>query len=167
MDKVKLIKEIQNSLFSADTKIVLATIERIKIQGNKAYLPVLFDFLLAGPDKEIEIEILKLLETVKDPESVPVFVEAIQNSKYQSIQKKLLTCCWQNGLNFSDYIAAFVDVVIHGDWENSFEAFTVIENFEHSPGAEFRKLALQKIETAIGSATDQKKYFLEEIQKML
>lgn len=167
MDLVKPEKEIQSSLFSADNNIVLAAIERIKKEGNKNYLPILFDFLITQPEQSIEKEILKLLSTIKDPASVPIFVEAMQNPKYLSIQKNILTCCWQNGLNFSKYIELFIDFVISSEWEVAFEAFTLIENFDSSADEETLNAALTKINANINSVDNQKKYFLEEIKKML
>lgn len=167
MNKPKIDKNISNNLFSPNTEIVLSAIQKIKEKGNKDYLPLLFDFLVSNKEMEIEIAILNLLETVKDKESVPAFIEAIQNKKYNSILKKIVTACWQNGLDFSEYIEVFIDLVIHEDWEIAFEAFTVIENLEFQPNEEIRNMASVKIIAALKTISERKKYFLEEILKMI
>uniref|UniRef100_UPI0032170B42 hypothetical protein n=1 Tax=uncultured Draconibacterium sp. TaxID=1573823 RepID=UPI0032170B42 len=166
MTKKKINQEIQNSLFSANSNEVISAINIIKDKGNKEYLPLLFELLLSEPDAEITKEILLLLGTVKDKETIPVFIEALQKNKFIPLRKNILTTCWQNGMDFSSYLDVFVELVIEGEWEVAFEAFTVIENLEHFPPAEEMKETKLHIARALKSANEQKIYFLEEILKM-
>ncbi len=167
MNKQKVDSEIKNKLFSANTSVVLSALNSLKEIGNKQYLPILFELLLAGPETEIQKEIIKLLGTVKDKATVPVFAEALCEKKFAKIRKEILTTCWQNGLDFSAHTEVFVDLVIDGEWEVAFEAFTVIENMEHFPPEEELREIKLKIARALKKANEQKGYFLEEILKMV
>ncbi len=69
---------------------------------------------------------------------------------------------WQNGLDFKNHLPLFADLMIEGDWETAFEAFTVIENMENLPEQKIIDVAAGKIREALKSADDQKKYFLTE-----
>jgi hypothetical protein len=100
---------------------------------------------------------------VKDKESVNSFVRAIENDKYKGIRKSILTACWHNGLDFSTFLPVFIDLIIHEDWEIAFEAFTVADNLEYLPSPEIIKISVAKINDAMPSASEQKKYFLNEI----
>ncbi len=159
----KINQTIKTNLFSTNTATVVSAIEEIKQKGNKLYLPILFDLLNSNPESEVETEIKSLLATVKDKESVSVFMHVFEERKYRPIWKKVLTTCWQNGLDFSDYTATITQLVIHEDWEIAFEAFTIIDNFEFLPDektiAETRDIIAKALETA----DDQKTYFLQEI----
>ncbi len=166
MNKPKIDSVIRDRLFSADPEVVLAAIESLKEKGNSEYLPILFELLLAGAETEVRTSILKLLGTVKDKETIPVFVAALQNTKFKSIRKEMITACWQNGLDFSAHMAVFADLVIEETWEVAFEAFTVIENLEHFPPEEELKNIRLKIAGALKTADAQKQYFLEEILRM-
>ncbi|MBT3385544.1 MAG: hypothetical protein HN778_00290 [Prolixibacteraceae bacterium] len=159
--------KIVKNLFSAQTDKVLLALQKIKEKGNKTYLPVLFDLLITNPEEEIEREIKKILGTVKDKETVPGFITALENKKYKTIQKTILIACWQNGMDFSDHLPFFVNLVINEDWKIAFEAFTVIENMEYFPGKEVRKQVSDLINKALENASDQKKYFLEEIMTLI
>jgi hypothetical protein len=130
MEKKKLNKNIEANLFSANTETVIATLNTLKEKGNNAYLPLLFDLLNSNPEDEIEQEIIFILYNLKIKDAVPVMVEALQNPKYLPIRKKLTAACWENGLDYKNYLPVFVDLVINEDWETGFEAFTVIENME-------------------------------------
>lgn len=166
MNTPKINSDLKNKLFSADTNVVLTALNLLKEKGNKEYLPILFELLLSNPEDEIQKEIMKLLGTIKDKDTIPVFVEALQEKKFSAVWKEILTTCWQNGLDFSKDLTIFVDLVIDGEWEVAFEAFTVIENLEHFPAEEELKEIKLRIARALKSANEQKGYFLEEILKM-
>ncbi len=163
MKQEKIDEQIKKNLFSAKTSVVISAIEAIKIKGNSLYIPVLFDMLNSSPEPEIEKEITNLLGTVKDKNCVNSFVRAIEENKYKSIRKKILTACWQNGLDYSTFLPVFIDVIIHDDWETAFEAFTVIDNLEFLPRTEIINLSTAKILDALPLASDQIKYFLNEV----
>ncbi|MDX8339235.1 HEAT repeat domain-containing protein [Draconibacterium sp. IB214405] len=166
MNKTKISETIKKELFSAETDKVLAAINTLKEKGNKDYLPILFELMLTDNDAQIEKELQKLLGTIKDKETIPVFINALQEDKYKSIRKKVLTVCWQNGLDYSEYIEVFVNLIISEEWETAFEAFTVIENMEHFPSPEVMKPLKLKVAGALKVATDQRAYLLEEFLKL-
>ncbi|NQU54247.1 MAG: hypothetical protein HQ522_17100 [Bacteroidetes bacterium] len=158
---------IKQHLFSTKTETVILAINSIKRKGNKLYLPILFDLLNSQPEKEIEDEIKQLLATIKNKETIGSFMNAVQNDKYKPILKTLLTVCWQNGLDFSDYMPIFIDLIINSDWEIAFEAFTIIDNFEFVPEQNVAEISITKIEQGLKIADEQKAYFLEEVLKKI
>ena len=159
----KINQQIKLNLFSPRTEIVLEALNQVKSVGNRFYIPLLFDLLVTQPEQEVENEILKILGNVKDKETVNSFMRGIEEEKYRSIRKKILTSCWQNGLDFSTFLPVFIDQIINEDWEIAFEAFTVIDNLEFLPGDPILSLSIQKITNALESANSQKQYFLNEI----
>lgn len=163
MEKLKIDEQIKTNLFSTNTSVVIATLDSIKKQGNKLYIPILFDLLNSSPEPEIEQEIRNLLGTVKDKETINSFMRAVEQEKYKSIRKKILISCWQNGLDFSTFMPVFIDLVINEEWDVAFEAFTLIDNMEYVPSKEILDISIDKIHKAIPSASEQTKYFLREI----
>ncbi|MCF6356290.1 MAG: hypothetical protein L3J54_00665 [Draconibacterium sp.] len=163
MNTEKTDPKIRENLFSNKTEIVVSAINSIEEKGNKSYIPILFDLLNSDPEKEIAEKISKLLATVKDEKTTASFIDAITDEKYRSIRKLILTTCWQNGLNYSNYLPVFIDIIINDDWENAFEAFTIIDNLELLPEQKTVDKAIMKIESAMESATEQKAYFMNEI----
>jgi hypothetical protein len=101
MNKENINKTIEIELFSANENEVIAAIEKIGAQGNKFYIPLLFDLLLSKPGIEVEQEILKLLGTIKVKESVSAFIDALNDLKYKSITKKYLQPAGKTDWNFT------------------------------------------------------------------
>lgn len=163
MKNKKLNKNLETNLFSANTATVLSALNTLKEKGNNDYLPLLFDLLNSKPEAEIEKEIIFILYNLKTKEAVPVLAEALQNPKYLPIRKKLTAACWENGLDFKNYLPVFIDLVIHEDWETGFEAFTVIENMKSYPEEKKLDSSIEKIRKELKNADEQKKYFLHEI----
>ena len=166
MNKTKINTTIKTQLFSADKDQVLAALNKLKESGNKDYLPILFELMVAGCEAEVERQIQRLIGTVKDKETIPVFINALQEEHFKPIRKNIATACWQNGLDFSDKIEFFVDLVINENWETAFEAFTVIDNMETLPSAEVMKPLKLKIAAALKVANEQQAYLLEELLKL-
>jgi hypothetical protein len=160
-------KKIETDLFSAHPETVIAALNSLKEEGNIFHLPLLFDLLNSRSEQIIEDQIVKILGSLKVRDSVPVLVNALTEPKYKAIRKTLATACWQNGLDYKEYLPVFVDLVIHEDWETGFEAFTVIENMEHYPGKEIKEQAIEQIHAALNNADEQKKYFLHEILTLI
>ena len=156
-------RNLETSLRSEKTSTVLTALYELKDSGNISYIPVLLELLTTNPVEEVEKEIIYILNNLKVQKAVPVLVEAIQNPEYISIRKKIITSCWQNGLNYKNQLPVFVDLVIQEEWETGFEAFTVIENMEEYPDRETLDLAVRKIQDALPGTEGKKKYFLQEI----
>lgn len=163
MKQLKTDKELEARLLSARTVTVISALNEIKERGNLAYLPLLFSLLNSNPEPEVEKEITNILGTLKIKNAVPVITEAIRDPKYKPIQKKLITACWQNGLDYRPYLPVFIDFIIQEDWETGFEAFTVIENMENFPDQDLVDLSIEKINKALPETTDKKRYLLQEI----
>lgn len=164
MAKEKINPVLREKLFSADLQTALQAITFLKEEGNKLYLPMVFDLLNSNPEPELNKAITALLATVKDQSTVPVFVEALENPRLKPVVKSILTTCWQNGLDFSPYAPVFVKLVIEESWEIAFEAFTVVDNFEFLPEPEVLAKTIDIIDQALPAADDQKDYFLREIK---
>jgi hypothetical protein len=94
-------------------------------------------------------------------------MEAIANGKNQRILRDLIESCWQNGLNYSQYLSIFTSLLSHGSDEIAFEAFTVIENLEYMPSDQVINEEIVHLEHHLGEATETRKYFINEAISIL
>jgi len=89
--------------------------------------------------------------------------EALESPVYMPVRKKLATACWQNGLDYKEYLMVFVKLIIQEEWQTGFEAFTVIENMKHYPEKDIRTQAVEYIKASLKDATGKKLYLLQEL----
>ncbi len=120
-----------SKLNSKKEEEVLFTIKQLRNSGNALILPHLFDVLVENKSENIRKEALKLLNDIKDKSSKVEIIKALKNEKYTSLHKDILESCWQSSLDYSSELAVFIDLFKKSEFEMAFEAFTVIDNFEH------------------------------------
>jgi hypothetical protein len=163
----KILPSIVAKIISGNERDILDAIDRIRNSGNPEYLPYLMSLLIQSLPESIINEVLIILGELKDQKSVPFLLEAINNNEYTSVRKELIASCWQNGLDFSDHLPFFVDLVINNEFEIAFEAFTVIENLEFQPVEEVRQSEIKKIDDAIVTSKEININLLRALRSLL
>ena len=151
-------------LKSGNEKTILAAIEEIRVHGNNEIIPALLSLILDNPSDLLVQSIIKVLNDLKDPLAVPIIAEALnlfRGNKYLSL---LVASCWQNGLDFSEYLILFFDLALTEEMEVAIEAYSEIEENIHNLSiAEKRKLAEFIKLKAQGSPNDCKLKLLLEL----
>ncbi|MGC9343278.1 MAG: hypothetical protein ACP5E3_11295, partial [Bacteroidales bacterium] len=79
-------------------------------------------------NKDIQSEVISFLNDLKSQTSVKIFVDNLGSHRGKHYFAKLVSACWQNGLDYSEHIEFFINVVIQEDYASAIEAFTVIES---------------------------------------
>jgi hypothetical protein len=160
-------KEILGKIQSEEENNNLSIIEKLRINGKAGYLPYLINLANITQHSSVKAAIFGLLNELKNKDAIPFLVEAIGDKKNKSILKKLVESCWENGLNYSQYLPVFIDLLIFENDEISFEAFTVIENLEYMPDDTILRKEIRKLEGHLDSVNETRKYFLNEAIKII
>ena len=153
-------KEILTNLKSTDTQSLLETIGQIRKAGNSLVLGELIELLHQTEVVEIKKSILNLLSELKDKPSAHALINAIKSEKYVNERAELIACCWQNGLNYNEYLPFFIDLVINEEFLIAFEAFTVIENMTGRIEDVIIDNEVIKLNEALVNSSEQKAYLL-------
>ena len=156
-----VIKEIISHFKSDDSKIVLEAIKKNRKEGNSVSFKALLELLRDTDEPTVEAAIIEFLYDLKDEESIPVLIDAIQDEEFLFYQSFLVAAFWQSAIDGSDYINVFVKAAIKGDYMTSLEALTVIENFDSAfPQDELVELESDLIEAADEIEDEDKKVLL-------
>ncbi len=156
-------KNILRGLESADSLKIIETLEELRISGKVSDIPVLIELLHGSQNPEIKSKICGLFANLKESDAIPLIIEAIQNQKYEPELKELVSCCWENGLDYSNYLTLFVDLLIDSDFLVAFEAYTVILNMISTIDPAKIDAEVDKLEKAMHLASDQKKELILEV----
>ncbi|HKM92208.1 MAG TPA: HEAT repeat domain-containing protein [Prolixibacteraceae bacterium] len=154
---------IIKNLYSNKLNNALEAVEQIAQTGNSQYIPMLIDVLFQNENQEVSERIIKLLSEVKHTDTIEPIVKAIETEKYASIQEVLVRICWENGLDYSNYLSTFVELLIYSDYMVAFEAFTLIENCEGKISETSAREYIDRLQTALSSANKERKTLLEHI----
>ena len=167
-EKTKEEKKMLNELNQSDETQAKQVIKTIREKGSAAVIPDLIDIMANTQYDSIRNAIHTLLNDIKSPEAVPVIMAAIQNSATnKKVLPVLVNACWQNGLNFSDYMEDFVNLVINSEFQTAFDAFTVIENMDNNLNSELIDDLIDKIKSALLETNEDKKLLLKTLIDVL
>jgi hypothetical protein len=156
-------KDILKGLESADSLKVIETLEELRVSGKVADIPFLIELLHLSQDSEIKSKITGLFANLKESDAIPLIVEAIQNQKYAPELKELVASCWENGLDYSNYLTLFVDLLIDSEFLVAFEAYTVIVNMTAKIDQVKIDVEITRLEEAMKTASDQKNALIVDV----
>lgn len=154
---------ILKGLESTNSLKVIETIEELRASGEASDIPLLVELLHLTPNPEIKSKITELFSNLKESDTIPQLIEAIQNQKYAPELKQLVACCWENGLDYSNYLSLFVGLMIDHEFEIAFEAYTVITNFETRIDQRIIDQEIDLLEQALSSANEQKRQLILDV----
>jgi hypothetical protein len=158
---------ILKGLQSTDLETVIETLEELRVSGRTTDIPVLLELLHSTRNTEIKSKIVALFSNLKESDSVPFIIEAIQNQKYEPELKLLVSCCWENGLDYSKYLSIFVDLLIFSDFLIAFEAYTVITNMTTTIDQAIIDIEIEKIDQAMHATIVEKKALMLDVVDFL
>jgi len=165
MEKINSI--LKNKLYSKDKSTVLEAIKSIRQEGNYLYIKLLANKLTETNDAEISNAIIKLFNDLTDESAPNEIIDLLKDEKYLSIQKILVSSCWQSRLNFIPHFIFFVEIAISSNYETAIESISVIDNFDKKLPVEQVKKAKQLIIEAVKISDKQKGDLLQTLYSII
>ena len=158
----KKLKTNEN-IFSKKDDIVIKAIETIREAGNIKDLENLAKKYSETDSEEIKTLIFNVFADLKIQEAANTVVDLIKSVGDADTVKMLVSSCWQSRLDYADYFETFIDLVISAPFEISFDAFTVLENFENKIQEERKAELIDYVKSNIAKSTDDNKTFATEL----
>ena len=124
------LKQILTDLRASDDKLVAHAIKSLEVHGNSSVIGPLCDRLLQPLSETNRTNVLELLCSLKDSTARTEIMDALSNPKYIEIRRDLLQAVWNMKVDFSDYVAEFVEIAVNGDFMDSLDCLTILENME-------------------------------------
>lgn len=117
-------------LNSGNEQKIAAAIKSFEQYGHASVIEPLMQVWSTGLSEANEIKVFDLIQNLKDTSTIEPLMNAFKNPKFADIRRKLVAAFWNSKLDFSDHMADFVLFAIEGDFLDTLEVLTLIENFE-------------------------------------
>lgn len=124
------LKKILGDLNSTDTKKVTKAIKSLEAHGDVSFIMPLAERLLNGVSEKNKGEIVELLSSLKDTSVCADVMDIIEDKRFLPIRQTMLSTIWNTKVDFSDYIDDFVLIATTGDFLETLDCLTIIENLE-------------------------------------
>ncbi len=128
-EEIKLSQLIADLESGQETKISGA-LKALQVHGKVEVLQVLANLLLQKLPGKNRAEVIEFMSTLNDSSAVDNMVQIIRNPDYMVIRQELLTTIWNSKLDYSYYLAEFVEIAVEGNFLESLDCLTIMENME-------------------------------------
>lgn len=158
MSNTEIDNLVANNLLSPNKEQILSAVETIAEQGNVNYVPLLVNAYETTIYVDVKKRIAGLLNDIKHPNVSQIIVDLIQQAKAAETVNMLLISCWTSGVDYSNHLQIFANIVLTHDYATAFDALTVIDNFKRNIDIESAMLSLEKVKSTITEAPETDKY---------
>lgn len=129
-DRKKKIKQLLIKLESGDKTKILEALKGFQVHGDSSVINDLLKVWNQHNEGEIANEILQFMSDLKHNDSVTPIMEAVKSDDYPNIRLNLLTSIWNSKVDYSEFLNDFIERAVKGDFMETLECLTIIENME-------------------------------------
>lgn len=170
VSKQDKLKNILLELSSTDEKKALKAVKSLESHGDASVIKPLAERLMQNPSEKLQGKIVELLCSLKDTSTIVEVMDVIEDEKFRPIRQTMLSTVWNTKVDFSNYIDDFVAIAVDGDFMETLDCLTIIENLE-GPFMEENilesQLHLKRFLESDAPKDDQKAQLLSEIALVL
>jgi hypothetical protein len=142
------------ALKSNDKAVLLNTLKEIREKGSVQLFSALFDLFNQTADTEIQVAILEIIMDVKEKKAPEVIVNQLKQYDFTSEKlSMLLSAIWQSGLDYGQYIDAFIPFVMNEELSVTMEALTCIEEFFYNDSVQNRGIIREHLKQYVLEST--------------
>jgi len=120
-------KEWINKLNSNNEDLIKKSLEELREKGNSDLIPDIAGIVKNNQNEEIKKAVISFFADLKDQKSVINYVQFLKENKNLEDFHLLISTCWENGLDFSEHLQFFADLIMTADYFTAIESFTVVE----------------------------------------
>jgi hypothetical protein len=151
---------------SSDDKVISMLID-LKEHGELFYLQPLLTMMVSNRGETLKKSLVEFISDIKLQDAVPIIADFVRAQSTIKEITGILTASWQSRLDFSQHLAPFFQVLIHSDYKNAFEAFTVIENSIDGLAPNVIVEFIAEIKGGLGKSNHDKQLLLLEMISVL
>jgi hypothetical protein len=128
--KQKMMEEMKRDLFSGNDAVVMKALHKCREDGNASMVEPLIALNLSSKSQLIVEETTDMLNNLKVSGTEDAFVNALLNPEWREHRARILSFMWNSGLQPVESMDVITNVAIEGNFEETFECITLLENME-------------------------------------
>lgn len=130
MAKKTKLQALSDELQSGEEVRISAAIKLLETAGNASIIKPLASCLRSEISPIIELEILSLFSNLKDSSTLSEIMDVLNDPVFSGVRQKIIGSLWGSSLDFSPYLAEFVQIATVGDYLLALDCLNVIEQME-------------------------------------
>ena len=136
----KRYKELAKIIRSGDPVSIEKAIVTLRSQEPlRGAILLMQELLDSDPGEELSTLISAFLNDMSIQEMAGEVIEAIDCSENESTRERLISSCWQSGIDYSGWIGKFVGYSATYSYMCALECYSVIEEWAGDPKESYRR----------------------------
>jgi hypothetical protein len=109
---------------------ISSSLKAFQVNGNISILKPLVELLKTDLSHDTEAEILEFLGDLKSTKVSEEIISILRDDNFLDQRQKLLSTIWNCKVDYSEYIAEFVEIACDGNFMEALECLTILENLD-------------------------------------
>lgn len=124
------IKQLIADLNSGNTPKISNALKSLQVNGDITVIRPLIELLKTDLSHQLETEILEFLGDIKVTTASSEIIAVLKDEKFIKQRQQVLSTIWNSKIDYSKYIAEFVEIACEGNFMEALECLTIIENLD-------------------------------------
>ncbi len=128
--KIKITRLLEDLKSGNDSKFN-AAIKSLQVNGDITAIEPLVELLLADYlSQQNRLALIELLSTLNLSDAPDEIIRIVKDENFLRVRPILLSTIWNSKLDYSYFLSDFVEIAVEGDYLDTLECLTIIENLE-------------------------------------
>lgn len=124
------IKQLLSDLNSGISTKISSALKSLQVNGDISVIRPIVTLLKIELSHQTESEILNFLGDLRVTKASPEIISILKDENFLDQRQKVLTTIWNCKIDYSEYIAEFVEIACEGNFMEALECLTILENLE-------------------------------------
>lgn len=124
------IKQLIADLNSGNAAKISGALKSLKVNGDVSIVRPLIELLKTDLSHATETEILEFLGDIKVTKASTEIISILKDEDFIGQRQQVLSTIWNSKLDYSEFIAEFVEIACEGNFMEALECLTILENLE-------------------------------------
>ncbi len=163
------IKQLLDELKSGNEQSFSKAINELNGLMTSTLLPELASILLTTQSEKNKAEMMQFFNDLAFEGAQENMMQIILNPSFIDVRQELLATIWNSRIDYSNYLAEFVEIASEGNYLETLECLTIIENldgpFEEADILEAQLHLKEYLESS--NRTEEKSILMSEIALLI
>jgi hypothetical protein len=124
------INQLLSELNSGKEASISTALKALQVNGDASVIEPLATVLLGQLSEKNRKEVHEFLSTLNDTSTIEPMIEVLKDERFLPVRQELLSCMWNNKLDYSYYLPEFVAIAAEGNFMEAIDCLTIMENLE-------------------------------------
>lgn len=124
------IKQLLDDLNSGISTKITSALKSLQVNGDLSVIRPIVELLKTELSHQTETEILNFLGDLKVSKASVEIISILKDDNFHDQRQKVLTTIWNCKIDYSEFIAEFVEIACEGNFMEALECLTILENLE-------------------------------------